>query len=138
LHVAGRASRKSRLSRRYGVAQTQEAAPKRTGRKTEKSTADVIQDIWQLTKDYARQETVDPLKALGRFVAMGLGGAVLLGLGLLFLSLALLRALQSETDGTLDGYRSVVPYLATLVFTVVGAVLAARAIKRTRKKESVS
>lgn len=120
------------------MAQTQEAAPKRTGRKTEKSTADVIQDIWQLTKDYARQETVDPLKALGRFVAMGLGGAVLLGLGLLFLSLALLRALQSETDGTLDGYRSVVPYLATLVFTVVGAVLAARAIKRTRKKESVS
>jgi hypothetical protein len=120
------------------VAQTQEAAPRRTSPKTEKSTADVVQDIWQLTKDYARQETVDPLKALGRFVAMGLAGAVLLGLGLMFLSLALLRALQNETDGNLDGYLSVVPYIATFVFVVIGALLAARAINRTRKKETSS
>jgi hypothetical protein len=120
------------------VAQTQEAASRRTGPKTEKSTADVIQDIWQLTKDYARQETVDPLKALGRFVAMGLAGVLLLGLGLMFLSLALLRGLQNETDGSLDGNLSVVPYAATLLFTVVGAGLAARAIKRTRKKETSS
>jgi hypothetical protein len=120
------------------VAQTQEAARQRTGQKTEKSTADVIQDIWQLTKDYARQETVDPLKALGKFVGLGLAGVVVLGLGLMFLSLALLRALQTETDGRLDGYLSVVPYLITLVFVLIGALLAARAINRTRKKEKRS
>ena len=120
------------------MAQTQEAAPERPGPKTEKSTADVVQDIWQLTKDYARQETVDPLKALGRFVGMGLAGAVLLGLGLMFLSLALLRALQTQTDGRLDNYVSVVPYFITLLFALVGAFLAGRAINRTRKKESSS
>jgi hypothetical protein len=120
------------------VAQTQEAAPQRTGRNAEKSTADVIQDIWQLTKDYARQETVDPLKALGKFVGVGLAGSVVLGLGLMFLALSLLRALQTETDGRLDGYLSVVPYIVTLVFVLIGAYLAARAINRTRKKESRS
>ena len=120
------------------MAQTQEAASRRTGPKTEKSTADVIQDIWQLTKDYARQETVDPLKALGKFVGLGLAGALLLGLGLMFLSLALLRALQTETYGRLDGNLSVVPYFATLLFAVIGAVLAGRAIRRTRKKETSS
>jgi ABC-type transport system involved in multi-copper enzyme maturation permease subunit len=120
------------------VAQTQDAAPQRTGPKTEKSTADVIQDIWQLTKDYARQETVDPLKALGKFVGLGLAGAVVLGLGLMFLSLAILRALQTQTDGQLDGYLSVVPYIVTLLFALLGAALAARAINRTRKKESRS
>jgi hypothetical protein len=120
------------------VAQTQEAVQDRFGRTTEKSTAEVVQDIWQLTKDYARQETVDPLKSLGRFVAIGIGGAVLLGLGLMFLSLALLRALQTETGDLFGANWSFVPYAATLVFAGLGAGLAAASINRTRKKESAS
>jgi hypothetical protein len=56
----------------------------------------------------------------------------------MFLALALLRALQTETDGRLDGYLSVVPYIVTLVFVLIGALLAARAINRTRKKEKGS
>jgi hypothetical protein len=121
-----------------GVAQTQEAVRDRTGRTTEKSTAEVVQDIWQLTKDYARQETVDPLKALGRFVAMGLAGAVLLGLAGMFLSLGLLRLLQNETGDAFDGAFTWAPYAITLVVTVLGAIWAGVTIKRTRKKESDS
>ena len=120
------------------MAQTQQAAPERNGRtagRDDKSTAEVIQDIWQLTKDYARQETVDPLKALGRFVGFGLLGASLLGVGVLFLSLALLRALQNETGDVFDGYFSWAPYAITLVVVCIGAVWAAAAINRTRKKE---
>jgi hypothetical protein len=121
------------------VAQTQEAAQERTkGGKAEKSTAEIIQDLWQLTKDYARQETVDPLKALGRFLGFGLAGAILLGLGGFFLALALLRALQNETGDAFDGYLDVMPYLITLAVTGLGAALAAAAINRTRKKESNS
>jgi hypothetical protein len=120
------------------VVQTQEAAQRTNGRKAEKSTAEIVQDLWQLTKDYARQETVDPLKALGRFVGYGLAGAVLLGLGGFFLALALLRALQTQTGDLFDGYLDVLPYVITLLVTGLGAVLAGAAINRTRKKESRS
>lgn len=120
------------------MAQTQEAAQERSGRTTDKSTADVVQDIWQLTKDYARQETVDPLKALGRFIGFGLAGALLLGLGTMFLSLALLRALQNETGDVFDGYFTWAPYAITLLVAVILAAWAASRIGKTRKKESSS
>lgn len=123
------------------MAHTQEAARSQGFRlpgsqeSTEKGTGEVVRELWALTKDYARQETVDPLKALGRFVAFGVPGAVLIGTGVILVSLGLLRLLQNETGSALDGYLSFVPYLVTLVLTLVVIALAARAITSTRTKE---
>jgi len=67
----------------------------------------------QLVLDYAKQETLGPLKQLGRFVAFGVLGSGFLAVGVAILLLAGLRALQTETGNTFSGNRSWLPYLAT-------------------------
>jgi hypothetical protein len=87
-------------------------------------------DFFQLVIGYAKQETLEPIKNLGRFVAFGLLGSVLLAVGAVFLLLAGLRALQSETGSSFTGNLSWLPYLITGAVAVVVAGLAAWRITR--------
>lgn len=102
-----------------------------------KSLPTLAVELKDLVVAYAKQETVEPLKNLGRFIGFGIAGSMLLAMGLVLLVLAVLRALQTELDGTFDGDWSFAPYLLTLVICVVVAALAARAIgaakRRTRR-----
>ena len=77
--------------------------------------------VIDLTVAYVKQETVGPLKALGRFVVYGTIGSFFLGIGLVLLLVALLRVLQEET-GVFHGNLSWIPYLivAIAAFLVVG------------------
>lgn len=102
-------------------------------RPNDKSIPDLATDLWDLVRAYAKQETIEPAKGLGRFVAFGAAGSVLLGLGTVLLVLAVLRALQDQTGTTFDGNWSWAPYLLTLVICVgvIGAALSA-----VRKKGS--
>jgi hypothetical protein len=92
---------------------------------------EVAAELWALTKDYARQETVDPLKGVGRYLGYGAAGALLGGLGVILLMLAGLRALQTETGDALDGSLSWLPYIIVLV---VASGLVAWAVTRISKK----
>ncbi len=78
----------------------------------------------RLVVDYVKQETLDPIKALGRFVLFGVVGSVALAIGLVILAIAFLRLLQGETGGTFDGNWSWAPYLICTV-VVLGAAGAA-------------
>jgi hypothetical protein len=84
-----------------------------------KSIPQVATELWELSVAYAKQETIDPLKGLGRFLGYGIGGAILFGVGSVLLLLAGLRALQTETDTTFTGNLSFIPYL----IVVAGALL---------------
>jgi hypothetical protein len=75
------------------------------------SIPQVASELWELSIAYAKQETIDPLRGLGRFLGFGIGGAVMFGLGSILLLLAGLRALQTETDTTFTGNLSWIPYL---------------------------
>ncbi|MBN2622234.1 MAG: hypothetical protein JXA83_02640 [Acidimicrobiales bacterium] len=97
-----------------------------------KSMPEVATELWGLTKDYARQETVDPLKGVGRYLGYGALGALLLGVGVILLMLAGLRALQTQTGDTLDGTLSWLPYLIVLV---VASALVGWALSRISKKK---
>jgi hypothetical protein len=44
----------------------------------------LIRELFDMSKDYLRQEVVDPAKKLGRQAGMGLGGALLFYLGACF------------------------------------------------------
>lgn len=99
-----------------------------------KSIPEVTAELWGLTKGYAKQETVDPLKGIGRYLAFGGAGAVLVGFGVVLLMLAGLRALQTQTGTTFTGNLSWLPYLIVLVVAVALAALAAMQINKTRAK----
>lgn len=101
----------------------------------DKGMGEVVNDLWQLVRDYAKQETIDPLKSIGRFLGFGVAGALLLGLGILFAALAVLRALQTETGDHLTGSWTWVPYAVSFVITAVAAALAARAIAKPVRED---
>ncbi len=90
-----------------------------------KQSNDQIGDLVQLVKDYARQETLGPLKGWGRYLAFGAMGALILGLGLAVTLLGLLRLLQTETDAFAGPNTSILAYLVTMVacFVVIGLAL---------------
>ncbi len=83
---------------------------------------DQVTDLVESVKQYARQETIEPLKGAARWVAVGSLAALSLGLAMVFLALAVLRLSQDLGGAALDGSWSFVHYLITLV--VVGVLVA--------------
>lgn len=79
-----------------------------------------------LLRRYVVQETLGPLKHIGRSAAYGVGGALLAGVGSVLLMLAVLRVLQTETASAFAGNWSFAPYLLTAVAALVaiGVVVA--------------
>jgi len=65
----------------------------------------------ELLRRYVVQETLTPLKHLGRTLVYGVFGAITLGAGVLFLLVAGLRALETETGSTFAGTWSFAPFL---------------------------
>lgn len=89
----------------------------------DKSPQETIRELRELVVAYFKQETLEPLKGLGRYVGFGVAGALLLATGVSFVAMGALRALQTETGTALTGNWSWVPYLAVFVGLVVVAVL---------------
>ena len=75
-------------------------------------------DAFQLTVDYLRQETVEPLRGLGRFLYMGIAGSFFMAGGLLLILIGVLRLLQTETGSALTGDWSWVPYAVVVVLGI--------------------
>lgn len=101
-------------------------------RDAQKSIPEVVGELKELATAYAKQETIDPLKGLGRFLGWGVGGAIVLGIGVVLLMLAGLRALQTQTDTAFTGSLSWLPYLITVV---VGLVLMGLAMWRISRRK---
>ena len=84
-----------------------------------------VADLVELTKQYLRQETVDPLRRIGRSVARALTAALLVGLGAVMLSMGLHRFL---TEVLPDGqwWTSAAAALVAVVFGLAAAIVATR------------
>jgi hypothetical protein len=87
-------------------------------------------DVIQLILDYAKQETLGPLKGLLRFLIAGVVGSIALSAGALLILLGLLRALQTETGSTFSGDWSWAPYLVTGAAAIIVLLLSAWRIKK--------
>ena len=79
-----------------------------------------VDEIKSLLGRYVREETVEPVKRVGRYAAFGALGSIFVGFGTLMLLVALLRFLQHFR--VLDGTLSWLPYLIVAVVSL--AVLA--------------
>ena len=105
----------------------------------DKAPRQQVDELRDLVVAYAKQETVDPIKGLGRYVAWALGGAVFFGVGIVFISIGVLRMLQTEGPDFEHHphWSTVYPYLITLALLIIGAVLTLRQT-RTRSKRANS
>lgn len=99
----------------------------------DKSLPTLVTELWDLVRAYAKQETVEPLKGIGRWLAYGVAGSLFLGAGLVLLGVGGLRALQTETGTTFQESWSWAPYLITLAGL---AILIALAVKVGMKKRT--
>ncbi len=90
----------------------------------------------QLVIDYVKQETLDPLRGLGRYVLFGVAGAVCLAIALVVLAIALLRLLQGETGSTFSGNLSWVPYVICTIVVVGVAALAVWSVTRGQSRSA--
>ena len=88
----------------------------------DKSVSTLANELSALVVTYAKQETVDPLKNLGRFVGWGFAGAILIATGGVIGILATVRVLETETGQHLHGELTWVPYAGGIILALVGAV----------------
>ncbi|MEO1063865.1 MAG: hypothetical protein AAFZ07_20795 [Actinomycetota bacterium] len=89
-----------------------------------------VKELFALLQTYAKQETVDPVKAAARYLAFGIVGALMMTLGVTFLLMAGLRALQTETGSTFTGSWSWAPYLIMIVGAGITIAIALAAAAR--------
>jgi hypothetical protein len=97
----------------------------------------LVRDIATMVVQYVKQETLDPIRGLGRFVAFGAAGVVVGGLGVVLLLLGGVRLLQTETGSAFRGHLSFLPYVFALVVcgaVAVGALKATAAPNRPERR----
>jgi uncharacterized membrane protein YidH (DUF202 family) len=85
-----------------------------------------------MVTDYAKQETIGPLRGAGRWLAFGTLGALLIAVGSSMVLLGLLRFLQTEWPRSASGSLSWLSYLIVFVVGIVGIVLAVSRIRSSR------
>lgn len=96
-----------------------------------KRPTDQVGELRDLVVGYAKQETVEPLQRLKRFLAFGVSGAVCVGIGTGFLLLGLLRGLQQidvlNGPTQANGWHGA--WLIYVITLVVGAVVLGLALR---------
>jgi hypothetical protein len=100
-----------------------------------KKATSEISELIDLLKRYVLQETVGPLKTIGRSLGVGAGAAIAFGIGGIFVLIGVLRVLETETGTVFTGNWSWAPYLLTAVAGVLVIGLGAAGFLRTPKAE---
>ncbi|MGZ4690678.1 MAG: phage holin family protein [Acidimicrobiia bacterium] len=96
----------------------------------------VIAELWELVVAYFKQETLAPLQQLVKVVAFGLAGALLIGFGVVCLTVGGLRLLQEETGSTFTGDWSWAPYAIMTGVLFVGGGLTWKLGTRKKRQEA--
>jgi hypothetical protein len=92
-----------------------DVTPPRPTRRSKRDDDASVGEVIDYVKEYARQETVGPLRGAGRWIGYGAAGAAAMGIGLSLLLLGLLRLLQTEWDRSATGRLSWLSYLIVLI-----------------------
>jgi cytochrome b subunit of formate dehydrogenase len=96
-----------------------------------------VGDLVESVKQYARQETLEPIKGAIRWVAVGSVAALCLGMALVFATLGVLRLSQDLGDTVIDGSWSFVHYFITLcVVAVLVTITFSRVSRHSLAKDS--
>jgi hypothetical protein len=95
-----------------------------------------VRELQELVVAYAKQETVEPLKGMARYAGLGIAGALLVGIGVTFMSIGMLRGLQGLRGWGVHGNWSWVPYIAVVIaLTLLASGIWVTQGKRSRRSE---
>lgn len=93
-----------------------------------------FEEIRALVVRYVKEETVQPLKQMGRYALYGALGSLFVGFGATLLLLAVLRFLQEQFT-VLDGNLSWIPYVIVAVLALgVGGLTIQRILSGSTKR----
>ncbi len=92
------------------------------------------QEIQSLLVDYAKQETLEPLKTLGRYLGFGIAGSLLMFMGVFFVGLATLRLTQSLDVFEGASWMSSLPYVIAIAVLVVAIAIIFASLSRAKRK----
>jgi hypothetical protein len=113
---------------RNGSSRTEGRTPARP-----RSFSELIDEFAGLVITYVKQETLDPIKSLRRFVGFGFAAAMFISLGWAVLALTVTRLLQAETSPHLSGNLSWVPYVGGVLTAAAGVYWAVSRIAKEQK-----
>jgi hypothetical protein len=99
-----------------------------SGRSARDSSLSFV-ELVKMVRDYVKQETLDPLKGVGRWLAWGIVGAVALLFGAVTGLIGLLRLLQAEVFYQPNGF-TWAPYMIIVGVAVVMVWLSLTRIAR--------
>jgi hypothetical protein len=86
---------------------------------------ETLRELRDLVVAYVKQETVEPIKGLGRYAGFGILGAFLMGVGIMFVEIGVLRLLQgTSADPHFTGNWSWAPYAIVVVASLAAAAIA--------------
>lgn len=91
------------------------------------------QEVQRLLVDYAKQETIEPLKTFATYLRWGVAGALSMFVGVSFAGLATLRLLQSIDWFAGGSWKSLFPYLAAVVLLAVALGLISSSLLRAKR-----
>ncbi len=92
-----------------------------------------LDGLVSILRAYLKQETLDPIRGLGRYLGFGLTSTICFAVAEIFLVLGVVRVLQTTT-GAFEGNLSFIPYLVGLIASLVFIYLALLALKRDGKR----
>lgn len=95
---------------------------------------DGAQEIQQMLVSYAKQETLDPLKALANYLKWGVIGALSIFIGSFFMALGVLRLMQSLEPFAGSSWASALPYVITMAVLLLFLVLIFSGLTRSKKR----
>lgn len=88
-----------------------------------------VVELFKMVRDYVKQETLDPLRGVGRWLAWGIVGAISLLFGAVVGLFGLLRLLQAEVFDQPNGF-TWVPYMIIVGFALIMIWLSLTRIQR--------
>lgn len=100
-----------------------------------KGSTSEVKELVDLLKRYLLQETVGPLKTMGRSLGFGAAAALMFGIGGTFALIGVLRVLETETGTVFGGDLSWAPYGLTTIAGIGVIGLAAAMLLRTPRSE---
>ncbi len=92
----------------------------------------MLTELYQMSKDYLRQETVEPFKRLGRHAGLGLGGASLMAFGVFLLAWGFYFGLRTVLPEG-DWWRVLARFGTALVAAIAALVVAYRMQKTSEQ-----